>query len=224
MCGRFTLKAEPKEIEKEFDATVKQAAEYQKRFNIAPSQMIAAVRQFENDRSVFGLKWGLVPSWAKDQKIGNRMINARAESLVEKPSFRNSFRARRCLIPSSGFYEWKRLDGKKGKQPFYFFLKDKPVFGFAGLWETWKDEEGKELESCTIITTEANSVLATVHDRMPVIIKPEDYQVWLDPKEMDTERLQKLLVPYPAEEMFSHAVSTQVNSPASDSPDLINSL
>jgi putative SOS response-associated peptidase YedK len=225
MCGRFTVKVKPEEIEKEFAAVTEKSGLLAKpRFNVAPSQLIAAVRQFEENRLVSGLKWGLVPSWAKEESIGNRMINARAESLTEKPSFRNAFRSRRCIIPASGFYEWKRLGEKEGKQPFYFYLTDKPVFGFAGLWETWKSETGDELESCTIITTEANAVLEPVHDRMPVIIKPADYEEWLDPKEMDTERLQQFLVPYPAEEMSSHAVSRQVNSPAFDSAELIEEL
>jgi putative SOS response-associated peptidase YedK len=228
MCGRFTLNVEPKEIEKEFAAVTEQSAgqreENQKRFNIAPSQVISVIRQFETERVISGLKWGLVPSWAKEESIGNRMINARAESLAEKPSFRNAFKARRCLIPSSGFYEWKRLGDKAGKQPFYFYLPGKPVFGFAGLWETWKTEAGAQLESCTIITTTANAVLAPVHDRMPVIIKPEAYAEWLDPKEMDADYLQKFLAPFPAEEMQSHAVSRQVNSPTFDAAELIDPL
>lgn len=223
MCGRFSLGATDAEILAEFKAKKdQQAEEHQKRFNIAPSQVIAAVRQIESERVLSGLKWGLVPSWAKEESIGNRMINARAETLLEKPSFRNAFRSRRCIIPASGFYEWKRLGDKGGKQPFYFFLKDKPVFGFAGLWEEWTDKEtGKQLESCTIITTEANTVLEPVHDRMPVIIKPEDYEQWLDSKEMDIDRLQKLLAPYPAEKMQSHAVSRQVNNPSFDGDELI---
>lgn len=228
MCGRFTLNAKPGEIEREFAAAAvgaaKQAEETTQRFNIAPSQIITAVRQFESERIVSGLKWGLVPSWAKEESIGSRMINARAESITEKPSFRNAFRSRRCLIPSSGFYEWKRLGDKAGKQPFYFYLTNKPVFGFAGLWETWKTVEGNELETCTIITTEANAVLAPVHDRMPVIIKPENYEEWLDPKEMDTDYLQKFLAPYPPEEMQSHAVSREVNNPTFDAAELINPL
>ena len=231
MCGRYVFTAEEKEIKKEFDTTVEkiqEGAEKQvlaKRYNIAPSQMIAAVRQFEDGRVLSGLKWGLVPSWAKEESIGNRMINARAETLLEKPSFRNAFRSRRCIIPASGFFEWKRMGDKSGKQPFYFYLKDKPVFGFAGLWEEWTDKEtGKRLESCAIITTEANAVLEPVHDRMPVILKAENYAEWLDPQNADATALQKLLAPYPAEEMQSHAVSRQVNSPSFDSPELINSL
>ncbi|HEX8396389.1 MAG TPA: SOS response-associated peptidase, partial [Pyrinomonadaceae bacterium] len=180
MCGRFSLGATDADILAEFKASRQQAEEYQKRFNIAPSQIVAAVRQIESDRILSGLKWGLIPSWAKEESIGNRMINARAESITEKPSFKNAFKSRRCLIPASGFFEWKRA-GDKGKQPFYFYLKDKPVFGFAGLWESWIDKEtGEETESCTIITTEANDVLKPVHDRMPVIIKPENYEFWLD--------------------------------------------
>lgn len=224
MCGRYVLKADAEEIEKEFAAARPETEITGARFNIAPSQMIAAVRQFDSERVVNALKWGLIPGWAKDEKIGNRMINARAETLLEKPSFRNAFKARRCLIPASGFYEWKRLGDKEGKQPFYFYLKEKPVFGFAGLWETWTNETGEKLESCTIITTEANAVLAPVHDRMPVIVQPEDYELWLNPKEMDTDELQKILKPFPAKEMQSHAVSRQVNSPNFDAPELINSL
>jgi putative SOS response-associated peptidase YedK len=224
MCGRYTLKATNEQILSEFKALRIQSNELRERFNIAPSQIIPVVRQNEQERELSDLKWGLVPSWAKDVSIGNRMINARGESLTEKPSFRNAFRSRRCLIPASGFYEWKR-EADKGKQPFYFYLKDKTVFGFAGLWEEWTDTEtGELLESCTIITTEANEVLAPVHDRMPVILKSENYEEWLDPKNADTDDLQRLLKPYPEEEMLSHAVNRQVNSPSFDSPELINSL
>lgn len=224
MCGRFSLGATDAEILAEFKAEREQTDEYQKRYNIAPSQIISGVRQIEQDRVVSGLKWGLIPAWAKDAEIGNRMINARAESITEKPSFKSAFKSRRCLIPASGFFEWKRA-GDNGKQPFYFYLKDRSVFGFAGLWESWVDKEtGEKTESCTIITTEANAILKPVHDRMPVIIKPEDYEMWLDTKVKDTDKLEKLLAPYPAEKMQSHAVSRQVNSPAFDSPELINSL
>ncbi len=152
------------------------------------------------------------------------MINARAETLAEKPSFKNAFRSHRCIIPASGFYEWQKK-GTGAKQPFYFYLKDKEVFGFAGLWEEWLDRETGELvETCTIITTEANKVLEPVHDRMPVILKAKDYDQWLDAQETKTERLQSLLAPYPAKEMASHAVSRAVNIPATDSPELIEEL
>jgi putative SOS response-associated peptidase YedK len=189
-------------------------------YNIAPTQFVPVVRHLEAERFLSAMKWGLIPSWAKDDKIGGKMINARAETVAEKPAFRSAFKSRRCIIPTSGFYEWKKLE--RGKQPFYFYLKDKPVFGFAGLWEEWRDtKSGEVLESCTIITTEANEVLLPVHDRMPVILKTEDYEQGLDSKETDKERLQMLLAPYPANEMSSHPVNHSVNSPAIDSPELI---
>ncbi|HEX8195908.1 MAG TPA: SOS response-associated peptidase [Pyrinomonadaceae bacterium] len=222
MCGRFSLGATDAEILAEFKAAREQAEEHQKRFNIAPSQIIAAVRQIESERILSSLKWGLIPGWAKSADIGNKMINARAETISEKPSYKNAFRSRRCLIPTSGFYEWQKTGDKGAKQPFYFYLKDKSVFGFAGLWESWTDKEtGEEIESCTIITTEANEVLKPVHDRMPVIIKPEDYELWVDEKVKDTEKLEKLLAPYPADEMSAHPVSRQVNSPSFDDEELI---
>lgn len=221
MCGRFTSKAKPEQIEKEFKVGKLNPKLFEARFNIAPTQIINAILETGGERIVSGLKWGLIPAWAKDDSIGSKMINARAETLAEKPSFKNAFRSRRCIIPASGFYEWSKTS-KGAKQPFYFYLKDKDVFGFAGLWEEWLDKESGELiETCTIITTEANKVLEPVHDRMPVILKPKDYDQWLDEKETDTERLQNLLVPYPASVMASHAVSRAVNSPNSDSPELI---
>jgi putative SOS response-associated peptidase YedK len=224
MCGRFTQKAPWEKVKKEFKVASDSGTLIKPRFNIAPAQMIAAVRVLEGARELSALKWGLVPAWAKEAEIGHRMINARAETLSEKPSFREAFRRRRCIIPASGFYEWQKK-GSGAKQPYYFYLKDKDVFGFAGLWEEWLDKEtGEVLETCTIITTEANQVLEPVHDRMPVILKPEDYEQWLDPQENVSERLQKLLAPYPPAEMTSHAVSRSVNYPDADSPELIEPL
>jgi len=224
MCGRFTSKAKPKDIEKEFKVGKVNPKLFEPRYNIAPTQIIPAVLESDGERIVNALRWGLIPSWAKDDSIGNKMINARAETLAEKPSFKNAFRSRRCIIPASGFYEWQKK-GSGAKQPFYFYLKDKDVFGFAALYEEWLDKESGELiETCTIITTEANEVLEPVHDRMPVILKAEDYDQWLDEKEKNTERLQNLLVPYPSNEMASHAISKAVNSPTYDSPELINQL
>jgi putative SOS response-associated peptidase YedK len=221
MCGRFTNSAREKDIEKEFKVGRLNKVSFDARYNIAPSQMIDAVLETDAERILTGLKWGLIPSWAKDDSIGNKMINARSETLAEKPSFKNAFKSRRCIIPASGFYEWAKK-GAGAKQPFYFYLKDKDVFGFAGLWEEWTDKEsGEVVETCTIITTEANARLEAVHDRMPVILKPHDYDQWLDEKEKNTDRLQKLLVPYPADEMASHMVGKAVNSPAYDSAELI---
>jgi putative SOS response-associated peptidase YedK len=220
MCGRFVSKAKKEEIEKEFKVKIGDDL-VAPRYNIAPTQLVSAITEIENLREVSIFKWGLVPHWAKDESIGNKLINARAETLREKPSFRDAFRSRRCIIPASGFYEWQKT-AKGAKQPFYFYLKEKEVFGFAGLWEEWLDKETGELtETCTIITTEANDVLKPVHDRMPVILKSDAYQEWLNPKEKNTDRLQKMLVSYPAEEMESHAVSRAVNIASSDSAELI---
>jgi|SRR5215204_2241299 len=219
MCGRFANSAKQKQIEKEFKVGKLNKVSFESRYNIAPAQMIDAVLESDSDRILTQLKWGLIPHWAKDDSFAS--INARAETLTEKASFKDAFRSRRCIIPASGFYEWAKK-GTNAKQPFYFYLKDKDVFGFAGLWEEWLDKESGELvETCTIITTEANEVLEPVHDRMPVILKAEDYDLWLDEKEKDTDRLQSFLVPFPALKMASHAVSKAVNSPSYDSPELI---
>src|SRR5215203_1882501 len=210
MCGRFASKGKAKDFEKEFKVGKLNKVTFAPRYNIAPAQLIDAVLETDAERVLTQLKWGLIPSWAKDDSIGNKLINARAETLGEKPSFKNAFKSRRCIIPASGFYEWAKK-GASAKQPFYFYLKEKDVFGFAGLWEEWADKEtGELIETCTIITTEANEVLEPVHDRMPVILKAENYDLWLDEKENNTERLQNLLVPFPALKMASHAVSKAV--------------
>lgn len=225
MCGRFTNKAEQEQIEKEFKVSVNNSSTDKPRYNIAPAQMIDAVLNRESETIITELKWGLIPSWAKDADSIKALINARAETLAEKPSFRDAFRKRRCIIPATGFYEWQRAKGSDGKQPYYFFLKVKPVFGFAGLFENRIDKEtGEILETCTIITTEANEVLKPIHDRMPVILKADDYELWLDEMVKDEAKLEKLLVPYPAGEMSSHAVSKSVNFPDADSADLIKPL
>ncbi len=224
MCGRFTNKAKSKDIEKEFKVGRKNANLFEPRYNIAPAHMIDVVFEPETGRILSQLKWGLVPSWSKDAYTSKGLINARAETLTEKPSFREAFKSHRCIIPASGFYEWQKK-GTGAKQPFYFYLNDKEVFGFAGLWEQWIDKTtGELLETCTIITTEANEVLKPVHDRMPVILKAESYDEWLDTKVKDIDKLQKLLVPYPAKEMSSHAVSKSVNVPETDSDELIKPM
>jgi putative SOS response-associated peptidase YedK len=221
MCGRFTNSAKTEQIKIEFKVGANNPNLFQPRYNIAPSQMIDVVFEPETERILSQLKWGLVPVWAKDESFGDRMINARAETITEKPSFREAFKSRRCIIPASGFYEWqKKVTG--AKQPFYFYLKDKDVFGFAGLWENRVDKTtGELLETCTIITTQANEVLKPVHERMPVILKSESYNEWLDAKIKDTDKLRKLLKPYPAKEMTSHEVSRSVNIPDTNSPELI---
>lgn len=224
MCGRFSNNASPDWYQREFKIGKLNPAVFQPRYNIAPAQMIDVVREDEAERVVSQLKWGLVPAWAKEAEIGHRMINARAETITEKPSFREAFKKRRCIVPATGFYEWKKK-GAGAKQPFYFYLRDKEPFGFAGLWEEWVDKQtGELLETCTIITTEANEVLKPVHDRMPVIVKPEDYDLWLDPQETKTDAVEKLLAPFRADKMTSHPVSTNVNYPDADSPDLIKPI
>ena len=221
MCGRFSNDAKPKQVEKEFSVKISDNNLFKPRYNIAPTQTIPAVLESDGERIIEGLRWGLIPSWSKDDSFASKLINARAETLSEKASFKNAFRSHRCIIPASGFYEWQKTD-KGAKQPFYFYLKDKDVFGFAGLYEHWTDKETGELvETFTIITTEANKVLEPIHERMPVILKSESYDQWLDAKEKDTDKLQKLLAPYPAKEMDSYKVSKSVNSPSNDSPELI---
>ncbi|NJN87658.1 MAG: SOS response-associated peptidase [Leptolyngbyaceae cyanobacterium SL_7_1] len=213
MCGRFTLTQPADAIAQHFN--LGQVPLFEPRYNVAPTQAVAVVRaDLQQERQLHWLQWGLVPSWSKDPKMGARMINARAETLAEKPSFRQAFRRRRCLIPADGFYEWHRSG--KAKQPYYFFL-DAPaetptLFAFAGLWEHWENGNGDVIESCTIITTEPNETLQAFHDRMPVILPPSTYDRWLDPTEQ-TEHLQSLLQPYAASTMGYYPVSTTVNNP-----------
>ena len=211
MCGRFSLKTPSKVLAKAFKIEVPTLP---LRYNIAPTQQVAAVRSRPDGRELALLKWGLVPSWAKDASIGSRMINARAETVAEKPAYRWAFRRRRCLVPADGFYEWKREGGSK--QPYHFRMRDEQPFAFAGLWERWRGELGEVIDSCTIITTEANELLAPVHDRMPVILPPEAYDTWLDDEFTDALALGGLLRPYPAEAMERFPVSTRVNSPKND--------
>jgi len=224
MCGRYTIKASKKQIEEEFKASINQEPLLKARYNIAPTQIVAVVVEVRGERRLCGFRWGLIPSWAKDESIGNKLINARAETLAEKPSFKNAFRSRRCLVAASGFYEWQKK-GAGPKQPVYFYLPEREVVGFAGLWEEWIDREtGECVESCTIITTEANELVEPVHERMPVILKPENYDEWLDETRKQTNNLQNLLVPYPSTGMASYAVSLSVNSPRFDSAEMIAPL
>src|SRR5947209_1583232 len=182
MCGRFTLRTPKERIKREFQLQEEPSVEA--RFNIAPTQNILAVRQSADRREAVELKWGLIPSWAKDASIGARLINARSETVTEKPSFREAFKRRRAIIPADGVYEWRRTE--KGKEPYFFRMRDDRVFGLAGLWERWRNEEGEVIESCAILTTEANEIFRTrtAHDRMPVILHPESYDEWLsdDPR------------------------------------------
>ena len=220
MCGRFAQRSDPKRLAKEFKLT--EVPNVEARYNIAPTQDILSVRRTEDGREAAMLKWGLVPSWAKDVSIGAKLINARSETVTEKPSFRQAFKKRRCIIPADGFYEWQRTEGRK--QPFFFQMRDESPFGFAGLWERWQGVDGQTIESCTILTTEANEVLRPVHDRMPVILHPDDYELWLDEDVRKQGLLKDLMQPYPAEEMMSYPVSMAINSPHNQGATLIERM
>ena len=221
MCGRFALKAPPRSIQEHFQ--LQEEVEIPPRFNIAPSQAIAVVRQLpeEDLRRLDMLRWGLIPFWAKDEKISYKMINGRAETLTQKPSFRVAFKKRRCLIAADGFYEWHNKG--KAKQPLFVQLITGAVFAFAGLWEFWRSPEGNIVESCTIITTAPNELLLDIHDRMPVIIPPEHYETWLQSVTRE-ETLQALLAPYPEEKMEVYRVGSTVNSPKNDMPECIEPM
>ena len=218
MCGRFTLHHNLEEIEERFAAEVA-SAEAAPRYNIAPTQDVLVVTQ-NGGRHLQSVHWGLIPSWAKDMAIGSRMINARAETLAEKPAFRAALLRRRCLIPADGFYEWQASpEGKKtGRTPMHIRRKDGGLFAFAGLWEEWHSPDGSPLRSCTIITTTPNTVVAPIHDRMPALLRPEDERHWLDHSVTQTSDLLSLLAPYPAAEMTAYAVGRQVNAPTVDDP------
>jgi putative SOS response-associated peptidase YedK len=220
MCGRFAQRSDPKRLAREFK--VAEVPPIEARYNIAPTQEILGVYESVEGREMKFFKWGLIPSWAKDASMGARLINARSETVEEKPAFREAFKRRRCIIPADGFYEWQRREDKK--QPFFFQLKDERPFGFAGLWERWQGTTGEAIESCAILTTEANEVLRPVHDRMPVILHSADYELWLDEDVRKRELLRELLRPYPAEEMTSYPVSTAINSPHHQGATLIERM
>jgi putative SOS response-associated peptidase YedK len=222
MCGRFTLRTPTRDIVAVFQ--LDEAPDLSPRYNIAPTQLVPAVRldAEHQTRELVLLHWGLIPFWADDRKIGNRMINARAEGIATKPAFRRAFKSQRCLVVADGFYEWQKTGGKK-KQPYYVRLKEDLPFGFAGLWEHWKDE-GDTIESCTIITTAANSLMQPIHDRMPVIVAPDEYALWLDPEFQDTHKLQDMLQPYDADQMEAYPVSTAVNNPRNEIPACVESV
>ncbi|MGE0681240.1 MAG: SOS response-associated peptidase [Candidatus Binatia bacterium] len=220
MCGRFTLTTDLGDLEERFSFHVVNLS-FKPHYNIAPSQQVLTVIGAEERRAGL-LRWGLIPSWAKDSSIGNRMINARAETVAEKPSFRRALQKRRCLVLADGFYEWK-TEGKK-KTPMYIALTDHKPFGFAGLWETWKSPEGETIHSCTLITTTPNALMESIHTRMPVILPRDAEAAWLDRSLEDPARLLPLLVPYPANNMDAYAVSLAVNSPRNDSPECIEPI
>jgi putative SOS response-associated peptidase YedK len=216
MCGRYTL-AHPQQLALRFD--VEQPVAVDPTYNAAPSEQLPVIVEREGHREARQMQWGLIPSWSKDPQIGFKMMNARAETVAEKPSYRRPLRRQRCLVPATGFFEWQQT--QNGKQPYYFHLRDEDLFAFAGLFDTWRDPQGRPLETYTIITIAANELLAPIHERMPVILPRDAEALWLDPEIEDAELLTALLRPYPAEAMEAYPVSRRVNSVRNNDADLI---
>lgn len=218
MCGRYRLTAKERYIRDHFG--LESDVSWAPRWNIAPAQPVAVIRQNPKEpKRTFGLvRWGLIPYWAKDASIGFKTINAMSETAAEKPAFRDAMSRRRCLIPADGFYEWLRV-GVKEKQPYSFGMMDDSVFAFAGLWERWRDPAGEALETCTILTTKPNSLVADVHDRMPLILRQEDYDLWLDPGVTNVALVAECLKPFHSGLMKKYPVSVRVNRPENDDPE-----
>ncbi len=224
MCGRFSL-TDIDSIFSRFGVIISKDINKKitPHYNIAPTQKIPVIYKDKNqENKIEFMKWGLVPYWAKDPKIGYKMINARAETLTQKPSFKHLLKSKRCLVPSSGFYEWKRIDERK--VPYYIGIKNSKIFSFAGLYDNWKDSVGNELKTFTIITTNSNNTLKPIHNRMPVILEREFEEDWLDVKTHDFDSLKQMLKPYPDDKMIAYAVSTEVNNPSNDNPELIRKV
>lgn len=237
MCGRYTQTQSGEAIASAFSLDTSQSGlpSPPVRYNIAPTQPVSAIAQPSAQREYRIFQWGLIPSWTKDPSIGSRMINARAETVAEKPSFRTAFKRRRCLIVADGFYEWKKAEVQKAgqrsaektkseKQPYYIQMVDKALFGMAGIWESWESGDGSYVESCTILTTEPNALMQPIHNRMPVIIHPADYDLWLDPTVKKGADVQHLLRSFEADAMQAYPVSTTVNSPRNESADCVEPI
>ncbi len=222
MCGRFTHLYKWKDLVRVMRLTspAAPAGAEEARYNVAPTHAVPVVREAGGAREAVMMKWGLVPFWAQDPSIGNRLINARSEELAAKPAFRAAAKKRRCLVPLSGFYEWQAVAGQKTKQPWYIRVKDVPLFACAGLWEHWS-KDGTELETFTILTGKPNDLVKPVHDRMPCIVRPERYDAWLDVGVEDWSKASGLLEVFPAEEMEAWRVGTRVNSPRNEGEELL---
>lgn len=220
VCGRFAFVTDGNQVLQQFELTALPPG-ISPRYNAAPGQQILAVRQSDTgERDAAFFRWGLIPSWAKDHSIGYKMINARSETVSERPSFRNAFRQRRCIVPATGFFEWRQRGGRK--LPVYFYRNDGRLLGLAGLWETWRSPDGNVIQSVTIITTEPNELVSPVHNRMPVILRDDRVDLWLDHSAFDPTALQACLQPFPSEAMASHPVSPRMNSARYDAPDCID--
>jgi len=217
MCGRFAVYSSVQAI-MEYADVLNVIDNFSASYNVAPGQKIPAIINNGKDNELHKLKWGLVPPWAEDDKIGYRLINTRAETVDTKPSFKKAFQQRRCLIPANGFYEWQKPD----KTPYYIKLKDQELFCFAGIWENWKSQEGEEVHSCSIITTVPNQIMQSIHNRMPVIIPTDVQQYWLQGD--NSKLLKEMLIPYNSEQMLAYPVSNEVNSYKNNYPELRNEV
>ncbi|HBG32181.1 MAG TPA: hypothetical protein DEG42_00615 [Acholeplasmataceae bacterium] len=226
MCGRFTISISEDELrnylKESFDIEDTKSGFELPRYNVAPGQGIISIINDGNKNRVGLFKWGLVPSFAKDEKIGNNLINAKSETLTEKPSFKPSLESKRCIILANGFYEWRKEE--KGKTPMHIFMSDHSIFPMAGLWSTYVKEDGSKLHTATIITTNANQLVKSIHDRMPVILTDETKKIWLNPRIKDFPTLQKVLTPYDASKMQVYRVSSLVNSATNESADCIKEV
>ncbi len=224
MCGRYRLSRRKQILEEHFASVSEENDEWSPRYNIAPTQPVPVIRQNPKEpvRELSLLRWGLIPSWAKDSSVAANMINARSETAATKPAFRDALKFRRCLIPADGFYEWKRTG--KYRQPFCFEVNEGELFAFAGLWDRWIDPSGGWVKTCSILTTTPNAVTSAVHDRMPVILEPDDYDLWLDPGMKDVAAASELLKPYDARLMRCYPASSRVNHVGNDDEDCSRSV
>ncbi|SDD49450.1 Putative SOS response-associated peptidase YedK [Paenibacillus sp. CF095] len=222
MCGRFTITDPLDSILDRYYASIADGFEYKPNYNAAPMQYIPTIIGSKNGNRLGALRWGLVPTWAKDDKIGNKMINARSETLAEKPSFKRLISSKRCIIPTNGFYEWKKEESTK--RPMRILMKDDSIFSLAGLYDTWTDPDGNRLSTCTIITTEPNSLMEVIHNRMPVILRPEDEAEWLGRDNDDVQSLLGFLKPYQASEMRAYEVPKEVGNVRNNYEELLKEL
>lgn len=223
MCGRYTITVTLEELMARYWIDDAHFPFHQPKYNVAPGQMVIAVIHDGKKRRIGELKWGLIPSWADDPKIGYKMINARAETAAERPAFSKPLQRKRCLIPADGFYEWKKTDGAQ-KQPMRIVRRDREVFSMAGIYETWTSPDGSKISTCSILTTEPNSLMASIHDRMPVILRPEDEALWINRQVQDPNVLKPLFKPFDPDKLEMYPVSAAVGRVSADSPELIEAI